>query len=99
MKFFKKDSYWNGAILSAVTPVVLYFILKFSVEKLSDIFTNGIPLLKEHNVLLVSIFLNMVIFYTYIHKKEYDKSGRAVLIITFIYTAVYLVWRFRELAF
>jgi len=99
MNFLKKDSYWNGGILSAITPVILYFFLEFSVEKLSKILTDSIPLIQEHNILLVSIFLNMVIFYSYIHKNNYDKSGRAVLVVTFIYTAIYLVWRFKEMAF
>lgn len=99
MDFLKKDSYWNGGILSAITPVILYFTLEFAVEKLSAILTDGIAIIQEHNILLVSIFLNLVIFYSYIHKKNYDKSGRAVLVITFIYTAIYLVWRFKELSF
>ena len=99
MKFLKKDSYLTGGLLSAIVPFIVYFILEALVEKLSTIFTNGFPLIREHNVLLVSIFLNMVIFYSYIHKKDYDKSGRAVLVVTFIYTAIYLVWRFKELAF
>lgn len=99
MNFLKKDSYWNGGILSALVPILLYFILEFTVGMLSEKLTNGIPLIKEHNILLVSIFLNMVIFYSYIHKKNYDKSGRGVLVVTFIYTAIYLVWRFKELAF
>lgn len=99
MKFLKKDSYITGGILAAIVPFIVYFVLEAIVEKLSAIFTDGFPLIREHNILLVSVFLNMIIFYSYIHKKDYDKSGRAVLLVTFIYTAIYLVWRFKELAF
>ncbi len=97
MKFLKKDSYLTGIILSAIVPFIIYFVLEFVVKKLSDLYTNGYPIIQEHNVILISVFLNMIIFYSYINKKEYDKSGRGVLIVTFIYTAIYLVWRFKDL--
>ncbi len=98
MKFLKKDSYWIGIGLAAIVPVIIYFILHYTVVYFSEKLTNGIPLIQPHNVILVSIFLNLIIFYRYINKKDYDKSGRGVMIITFIYTIIYFIWRFAFLA-
>jgi len=96
MEIFKKNSFILGGALAAFVPVVLYFGLSELVLLLSKKFTNGIPLIQEHNIILVSVFLNMIIFTGYIHKSPYDKTGRGVMIITFIYTAIYFVWRFRQ---
>ncbi len=96
MDFLKKNSFLLGGALAALSPVTLYYSLSFLVEFLSNKFTNGIPLIQYHNIILVSIFLNMIIFSSYIHKKPYDKTGRGVMIVTFIFTGIYFVWRFQQ---
>ena len=85
-----------GGVLAAITPAILYLGLSNLILFLSDKFTNGIPLIQEHNIILVSVFLNMIIFTGYIHKSPYDKTGRGIMLVTFIYTAIYFVWRFRQ---
>ena len=99
LNFLKKDSYILGIALASLTPVAIYFLLTWLVGVLSIQFTHGFPLIKEHNIILVSIFLNMIIFAKYIHKLQYDKSGRMIMLITFIMTAIYFIWRYKDLAF
>lgn len=94
--FFKKDSYVLGVALASIAPVILYYVLTFVVDWFSDAFTGGIPMIQNHNVILVSVFLNMIIFSKFIHKSQYDKTGRGVMLITFVFTAIYFVWRFKN---
>ena len=95
MNIFKKDSFILGGVLASIAPAIVYLILSTLVDVLSEKYTQGIPLITEHNIILVSVFLNMLIFTTYIHKAPYDKTGRGVMLITFIYTVIYFIWRFQ----
>ncbi|OYT11932.1 MAG: hypothetical protein B6I18_02490 [Bacteroidetes bacterium 4572_112] len=96
MNIFKKDSFILGGVLASIAPAIVYSILSALVKVLSEKYTQGIPLITEHNIILVSVFLNMLIFTTYIHKAPYDKTGRGVMLITFIYTGIYFIWRFQQ---
>ena len=96
MNIFKKDSFILGGVLAAIAPAIVYYILSTLVHVLSVKYTQSIPLVTEHNIILVSVFLNMLIFTTYIHKAPYDKTGRGVMLITFIYTGIYFIWRFQQ---
>jgi len=96
MDLFKKNSFILGGVLGAISPAILYVIINAIINLLSDKYTNGIPLITEHNIILVSVFLNMLVFTTYIHKAPYDKTGRGVMLITFVYTGIYFIWRFRQ---
>jgi len=96
MNWFKKDSLVLGVSLSFVSPIVVYYLLSFLVGETSAILTNGIPLIQEHNIILVSIFLNMIIFHRFIHKDKYDMAGRGVMVVTFVMTIIYFVWRFKD---
>ncbi len=96
MNWFKKDSLLLGLSLSLITPLIVYVILSFLVGKMSAVLTNGIPLIREHNIILVSIFLNMIIFHRFIHKDKYDMAGRGVMVVTFVMTIIYFVWRFTD---
>jgi hypothetical protein len=93
-KLFQTNTFIFGALLALITPVFFYLFLGVLIDYLSGIFTHGIPLIKDHSLMLISIFLNMVIFYTYIHKEPYDKTGKGVLVITFTLTLIYFGWRF-----
>jgi hypothetical protein len=94
LNLFKKNSYWLGIIVSTIAPFVVFVILRFLVDYLSERFTEGFPLIRDHNVILFSIFLNMIIFTPYLHRAPYDKTGRGVMIVTFVMTVIYFIWRF-----
>ena len=96
MNLLKKNSFILGGVLGAIAPAILYVGISALVDFFSEKYTNGIPLITEHNIILVSVFLNMLVFTTYIHKDPYDKTGRGVMLITFIYTGIYFIWRFQQ---
>ncbi|MDT8309480.1 MAG: hypothetical protein RQ866_08100 [Bacteroidales bacterium] len=95
MKLVKKDNIYIGMILGVVTPIVIFFILWLIMKMLTLYVNDGQTILSAKTMLITSIFLNLVIYVKFIKKDEYDKTGRGILLITFI--AVVLYFFFTEL--
>ncbi len=95
----KKDSVWLGIIAGIISPVVLFHTLSFIVEKLSLSLTFGIQLVQEKNIELVSIFLNLFIMYVYLQNPKYERTGRGVLLVTFVLALVHFYTRYKYLLF
>lgn len=87
MKILKKDSLILGIVLGTVLPAVLFAIFYFP----SRIFA---PDGKDYVVdiatmLLVSIFPNLFTLRHYLMKLKLDKTGRGILLVTFVFAIVY----------
>jgi len=95
--FLKKDSVWLGLAAGLISPIAVYFILRFIVEKLSLQLTFGIQLVQDKNIELVSIFLNLFIMYVYLQNPKYERTGRGVLLITFILALIHFFMRYKYL--
>jgi hypothetical protein len=91
----KKDSVWLGLAAGVISPVVIFYILSFLVEKLSLELTFGIQLVQEKNIELVSIFLNLFIMYVYLQNPKYERTGRGVLLSTFILALIHFWFRYK----
>lgn len=81
-------------LVGLVVPVVFFFIFTYLVKILSGVFTYGITLVQDLNVLLIATFMNIIIFRKYLKNKEYEMTGRGVLVITFLLTVVYFIFKF-----
>lgn len=86
-KFLKKDSMLLGFALGAIIPSVIFVILYFSNKYLSVVFDKD-HILEDNTVKLVSIVLNIFVFRYYLVKEKVEKTGRGVLLATFIYALV-----------
>ncbi len=93
-KFFDKNSVWFGMFVGFIVPIVFFFVFDFIVKLLSGIFTYGITLVQDLNVLLIATFMNIIVFRKYLKSKEYEMTGRGVLVITFLLTVVYFIFKF-----
>jgi len=93
----KKNSIILGIILSVITPIILYFLLSYLVEILSLQLTWGIQLVQDKNIELVSIFANLFIMYPYLQKREYEMTGRGVMISTFALALIHFYLHYRHL--
>lgn len=89
----KKNNYLQGAIIGLFLPAAIYgiglligLILGINVSTLtaetSRYFNNA-------NLMLVSIFANMIPFRYYMVNLKYDKTGKIILVATLIYTVVF----------
>ncbi len=89
----RSDSTWIGIILGILFPLVTYgifYLIGLGVDSASG--KTGV--LKPETIGLISIFSNLFILRYYLIKLKYDRTGRGILLITFIsaitYFALYL---------
>ena len=95
--FLKKNSIFLGIAVAVISPIILYFTLDYLVEILSLKLTWGIQLVQNENIELVSIFANLFIMYPYLQKKEYEMTGRGVLISTFALALIHFYMNYKYL--
>lgn len=88
LKFLKKDNLAFGAALGALVPVLMFLLLS-SVNELSK--GDKIKVLFDQNTLYVlSIFTNLLPFRIYMVNLKFDYTGRGILLVTFIYAALFV---------
>ena len=84
----KKDSFILGCILGFVLPL-LFFALLYLIKFLLQYFFKTTHLLDDSIIYLISIFINLFSLRYYFVNLKYDKTGRAILFVTFIYMILY----------
>jgi hypothetical protein len=100
-KFLRKDYFGLGVILGIVLPIIL-FVLLFIITKYGSILLKGVDLTTSMfgdkiklSLSLVAIFLNMFTLRFYLLKEKYDKTGRGILISTFVLAIGYFIYYMR----
>ena len=90
MQIFKKDNYIFGALLGLIIPAIIYgLILMINLVLVqSGIVKNEINL-QTH--LLISFAVNLLAIRYYFVNLKYDKTGRGLLLITFILFMLFFV--------
>ncbi len=82
-----KDSMGLGIVLGVFLPVVcfglLFAISSFFAPQGKDY------LIKLSSVILVSVFANLFTMRHYLVKLKFDKTGRGILLVTFIFAIAY----------
>lgn len=97
---FRKDSYTMGVILGLIIPVIvfgiLYGILLLLIHFKPDMLFNSPNLMKTliPKFILISIIPSIFILRYYLLNLKYDKTGRGILISTFILGIVFVVAQF-----
>lgn len=81
---FKKDNWLLGISIGVAGPLLLFSLLYIT------FYAFGMPshenkLLKQENLSLTAVFLNMIVFRYYMINLKYDKTGRGILITTVFY--------------
>ena len=89
-KFFKKDSYAFGAFLGLVSPVAFLYVLYYGF-----IFFGGLlnfrPFIIE-NLYLLALIINVMYLRVYLVNFKMVKTGKSVLVVTFLYVIVYFIY-------
>ncbi|MEO6229379.1 MAG: hypothetical protein ABJB11_21100 [Ferruginibacter sp.] len=93
----KKDSFWLGAVLGLLAPVIGFFVFKlinysrFSLVEMYQWMTMN------HNLITafisVSLFANAVIFTLYVNARI-DKTAKGIFAVTVLYAVVALLIKF-----
>ena len=89
-KIFLRDNYYLGILLGILLPVVFYFLLLL-MDMLVVATLDSHMLRKQEYLILLSITINLFSIKYYFVNLKYDKTGRGVLLITFVQTLVYFL--------
>lgn len=90
-KFLKKDSFWLGIALGVIMPGILYLILHFiNINVVNHL--NNRPYLTESTVQILSLVVNLLAMRYYLINLKADKTGRGILLITFIMGITFFIF-------
>ncbi len=91
--FFKRDSIWLGIGLALVLTTIFYFLIHL----INSFFEGkqGSPL-TEGTIQLLAIAINLLPFRYYLVRIKADKTGRGILLVTFLFAIVYFYLNWSE---
>lgn len=84
----KKDSYFLGALMGFLLPGVGYLLLFGIIEGVKSFQSQSFTMTHNH-LYLLSIMINLLPLRTYMVNFKYDKTGRGLLAVTFVYMIIY----------
>jgi len=87
----KKDSMILGVIMGLLLPLITYFILNKGIFLTKEIFDLD-SFISNNKLMLISIFINLFTLRYYFVTLKYEKSGRGILLVTFIYIIAYFMF-------
>lgn len=86
----KKDNWALGIIMGLVVPLIVYGIILTIVRTYGLVDEiRGIYMMKPSTMQLIGIFSNLFTFRYYMVNLNFDKTGRGILLATFIYAGVF----------
>lgn len=89
-RWLKRDNFVLGIILGLVLPGVLFFVIR-GAEHLLETLWRAVSL-RFHYALLLSTIINLFSLRYYLVTLKYDKTGRGILSVTFVYIILYFVF-------
>lgn len=98
-KLFNHDSFLHGIIIGIIAPWILFGILYLLIILLGEIIIKvpNPPLIKTPTLELVSIVVNIMLMRHYMVKLKFDKTGRGLLIMSFIYIISYFIFNYNQI--
>jgi hypothetical protein len=88
----KKDKIVFGVLIGLILPCLVYGILWFisQLVKVEGVWARPF---QAENMMLLSIMLNLIPMRIYMVRYKLDRTGRGVLLITFLLVAAYFIYR------
>ncbi len=87
----KKDAIWFGIVMGMVLPA-LCGVFIFLVDLLIFNITEYGHVIHRHDMILISIFINLLPIRIYFVNLKYDRTGRGVLLVTFIMMILFFIF-------
>ena len=89
MEKLKSDQMWLGVVLGLLLPAVVFGLLYLVARCCAPVGKE--LLIPMSTVLLVSIFTNLFTMRYYLVKLKYDRTGRGILLVTFLMAIAYFL--------
>lgn len=102
-KIFDRNSVWFGIIVGAISPAILFFIIREVVFYIS-LWTNPVLVqaynqtyISDTSVFLIAIIMNILFFRKYLKSEKYEMTGRGILVITTFLTFLFVALKISDL--
>jgi hypothetical protein len=80
---------WLGIVIGLVLPVAVYYLFEaINIYASRDLFNKPVIFSKSTSQ-LIALFMNVIIFRIYMLRLEFDRTGRGILLSTFIYAFIF----------
>ncbi len=89
MEKLKTDQMWLGVVLGVLLPAVVFGLLYLVSRTCAP--AGKALLIPVSTVLLVAIFTNLFTMRYYLVKLKYDRTGRGILLVTFLLAIAYFL--------
>jgi len=89
---FKKDNFAFGAMLGSGIPIAFYLVLSGINSAMEANLQR--PLFQENTIFVLCIVANLIPFRQYMQKGYYEQTGKGILLVTFIYSFIYIYVKF-----
>jgi len=98
-KFFDRNSIWFGIIIGAVSPAILFLIIR-EIVYYTTLWTNPVLVQAYHmtyisdaTCFLIAIIFNIIFFRKYMKEQKYEMTGRGVMVITMVLTFAFVIMK------
>lgn len=88
---FKKDNYLFGSIVGVIVATVTLLIIYLAIS----LFGNG-DIVQYHKFFLLAVIPNTLLFRYYLKVLSFEKTGKAILFVTFIIIIAYFLYQFKQ---
>jgi len=89
-KIFKRNNFLLGIAIGVIFPAVFYLVLYF-VDFLVLTLAGTHMLDRQSYLFLISIAINLFAIKYYFVNLKYDKAGRGILLVTFVFALIYFL--------
>ena len=89
----KRDNFVFGLLLGTIIPTLIFIFLEEVVTITIDGETS--PRFDRATNLVLALTGNVLPFRQYMQKGHYEKTGKGILLMTFIFAIIYMVLKFR----
>lgn len=86
----KRDSWSLGIVIGVVVPLIVYGLVMLILMQWGTL-QPGVYVLKPSTIKLLAIFSNLITFRYYMVNLRYDRTGRGILLVTFVFAAIFFV--------
>ena len=90
-KWLNKDEYSLGILLGLIIPVPAAFVFLLLLRLLQNTL-HAFTTVRDMDILLLGLAVNLVVMRYYLTKRKFDKTGKALLVITVALILSFLIF-------
>ena len=85
-EFFRRDNFWLGLAIATVIPTLTYLLIQLITKLVAG---DSGDLFQKSTDQLLAICANLIPFRYYLVRLKDDKTGKGIMLITFLMAMVY----------